>query len=197
MRGRTSKQNGRKRTNYLQPTAAPPERGIGVVPVLTLPIYGTQVLLTTTVTTGLIASEQQISPPSTVSGWSSRFSTTFQEYRVISVTLEFIAVAINPGVTSFFIYEGSSGLGTPTVTEASEIPGRWINNNNQGASRHMLKWRAKDFTDASWRGISTGYNPFHWYAYTDATNFGSPTTAQNLWIVRPRMVIQFRGMAST
>lgn len=157
----------------------------------------TPVMLSTTATTGVIAYEGQISPPSQVSGWSTRFGSTFDEYRVIAADIELHAVGIYAGQTAFFISE--LALGTPTNLEASERQVKLLNNNNQvwRRSTNVIHWRATDTNDIQFQTITAGFNGMHYYVYTDNANFGAPTSVTQLWIVRPYLTIEFRGIRST
>jgi len=160
------------------------------LPILPIP-------LTSIVTTGLLAYEGQISPPSTVGSWNTRFRDSYAEYRSIAAEIEIRAVGIYTGETVFFLNEGPA-LGTPTTSEASQRPSKLVNNNTQIlSSNNKIRWKASDFTDLTFLSTSTGYNPFHYYLYTDAANYGSPVTATMLWIVRGTVTVQFRGIGST
>jgi hypothetical protein len=154
------------------------------------------VQLVSTVTTGIIAYEGQVSPPTVVNGWSGTWQTIFDEYRIIKATVSLRPVGLNTGESIFFIVDGTGSLGTPTYLEAFARPHKMLNNNVQlfEKKNNSLIWSGRDFTDLTWRSCGTGYNPFHYYVYTDNSNLGSSTTATITWIVDVELTIQFRGV---
>lgn len=162
--------------------------------LVTLALPGAPSMLTNTVTTGLLAFSYSVNPVGGVAGWSTRFGSTFDEWRLASVVFEIIPVGLNVGVTSFFWSENSISV---TLTEADERSATWIKNNEQRPKNLRMRWRNQDYTDASFRNVSTGFNDVYFYAYTDATNMGAPVTATNLFVLRPVFYVQFRGIAST
>jgi len=174
-------------------TSIPPYPSAGKAQLL---LQGSPVLLTTTVTTGIIAYEGQISPPTIVNNFAGRFGATFDEYRVLRAHIEMHAVGIYTGQTAFFLSEVA--LGTPIFNEAQERTSKLLNNNNQvfKQSTNVLKWVARDTSDLAWQSIGTNYNGVHYYVYTDNANYGAPTTVTQLWIVRPRVLVEFRGLKS-
>jgi len=165
--------------------------------VYTFRIPANPVKLTTTVTTGVIAYEGQVSPPTVIGGFTTRFGTLFDEYRVIKATIELHPIGLNVGETALFLSE--IGLGTPTNLEAEQRPGILLNNNNQlfTLQNNTLSWRATDLLDLQFQNITVGYNGVHYYVYTDNANYGAPTAVTDLWIVRPFLTIEFRGIRST
>jgi len=162
--------------------------------LITLKLPGAQQILTNTVTTGLLATSYSINPPGAITGWSARFASTFDEWRLERMSFEIIPVGLNVGVTAFFFSENSISV---TLTEANERPASWIKNNEQKPKNLIMKWVNQDYTDASFRNVTTNFNLAYFYAYTDASNLGSPIVATNLFIIRPIYTIQFRGIAST
>jgi len=150
---------------------------------------------TNAVTTGVLATGTAINANTSITGWSTRFGSTFDEYRVVSCTFEIIPLGLNIGVTSCFFSELS--LGTPTLTEATERTATFIKNDVQPPKNLSMKWKNRDFSDATWRSISTSFVDATFYMYTDAANFGSPVTATALFLLRPVYVVQFRGLQST
>lgn len=195
MRKNKSRRGGAKRTNRKntleQITGSPAYKGNKLV---TLELPGAPSLLTNTVTTGLLAFSYSVNPVGGVAGWSTRFGSTFDEWRLESCVFEIIPVGLNVGVTSFFWSENSISV---TITEAEERAATWIKNNEQRPVNMRLRWRNQDYTDASFRNVSTGFNDVYFYAYTDAANMGAPVVATNLFILRPVFRVQFRGIAST
>ena len=163
----------------------------------TMRLPGIPVTLTTTVTTGVIASELAFNPNSGVFGVDafSRFTTVFREYRVGRVSVELIPLALNVGVSAFMISDVS--IGTPTNLEAFTQEFKLVKNNEQKPNNLRLRWRNEDYSDASY--VLTGTNKAVAYleSYTDNANYGSPTAVTALWLVRPVYEVQFRGLSSS
>lgn len=160
-----------------------------------LPI--TPIPLTNAVTTGVLAYEGQISPPTVVGSWNSRFRDAYAEYRVIAAVIELRPVGIYTGESAFFLHEGGA-LGTPTTSEAAQRMVNLVNHNTQVIQeKNILRWRACDYEDLSFLPTSTGFNSIHYYVYTDAANYGAPVAATMLWIARGTVTVQFRGIGST
>lgn len=164
-------------------------------PIKTFRLPAAPILLTSVVTTGIINSATIINPVSLITGWSSRFQSTFDEWRLLSCSIEIIPLGIYTGVTAFFYSEES--LGTPTLNEATERSAKFIKNNEQEGKNRVMTWRTDDYTDATFRATSTGFGAITFNVYTDNANLGSPTSATQLFIIRPLLTVQFRGLAST
>jgi hypothetical protein len=193
-KGRNMRPGRRVRMNALvAATSVPTTLGANVI---THRLPCAPIGLTSVSTTGIITVENNISPPSSVYNWANSWQVVYDEYRVLSADIEMHSMALVSGETAFFICEGATGIGSPTYQEANTRPSKLLNNNVQLYSRanNTIRWRARDFTDLSFQSTTSSNIPFHYYVYTDSANFGAPTTATLLWIVRPYITIQFRGI---
>lgn len=167
-------------------------------------LRGNVTVLTTAAVTGVIAQILDNNVVSQVGGWATRFGSTFDEYRVESVTWELISIALNVGMTQFFVSE--TNLGTPTLTEAQQREALTLKNNIQptvlypasGTRSFMptIKWMNRDFEDQSWLPIGTATTTGYLSIYTDNANYASPTSSA-LWIIKPSFNVSFRGLRST
>lgn len=190
-KGGRRRRGARQRANVTTITTRPSFKGM---PVLQLMLPATQVIYSTTVTTGVIASSYPINPVSQVVGWSTRFVNTFDEWRVASAVVEIIPMGLNVGVTSFFWSEEGVSV---TVTEAQERTAKYVKNNEQKPENIRMRWTNEDYTDDTFRGVATSFTAANLNVYTDGTNFGSPVTVTQLYMLRAVMCVQFRGLAST
>jgi hypothetical protein len=181
-----------KKPTILSLTSKPSSIGS---PVKIFKLAGTPVLLTSVVTTGIINTSINIAPATAISGWSTRFQNTFDEWRLLSCAIEIIPLGIYTGVTAFFFSE--EALASVTLSEATERSALFIKNNEQAPRNRVMRWTNNDFTDATYRAISSTFSPVELNVYTDNANLGSPTSATQLFIVRPLLTVQFRGLAST
>lgn len=151
--------------------------------------------LSTTVTTGVIASSLSVSSDR-IAGFSTRFGSTFDEYRILGVRMAIIPLAVSVGMTNFWFDEKSSA--TPTNTESLERVGKRIPNNSADPkSCATLVWRAKDLLDLQYTAIGTVAAPVYFKTYTDTTNFGAPIVSQPMWLLNFQIDFEFRGLKST
>lgn len=151
-------------------------------------------MLSTTVTTGVLASEIGLSTATLVQGYT-RFSNLFEEHRIMSVTIEIIPLGLNNGVVSCFFAEES--IGTPTIFEGVEKIAKLVKLNEQSPLNLKMSWQNRDFSDATWIKTTTANVPAYFYCYTDNANYGAPVTATQVLIIRPVFTIQYRGLKST
>jgi hypothetical protein len=156
---------------------------------------GTPTLLTTTVTSGLIANSTNISTGN-ISGFSTRFGSTFDEYRILGCDVIMRPVAASTGISVVMFDEKSSAV--PTSSDAANRVGRRLINSNASSDGGsvVMKWRARDLVDLQYTAIGTGVTPCYVKVYTDAATWGAPVVATALWIIEPMLIIEFRGIKS-
>jgi hypothetical protein len=163
--------------------------------VARLRLEGTPSLLTTTVTTGVIASAIQLSW-SQITGFTTRFGSTFDEYRILGTDVRITPVSASSGVSKMWFDEKTTSA--PTANEAKErtsVP--LANTSAMSSSRKTMRWRARDLLDLQYTPISTPAVPVTFKVYTDSATWGAPIAVTNLWLVEPVFTIEFRGIAST
>lgn len=163
--------------------------------MLTLP--ATPLLLTNTVTTGVLATDIVVQA-SGITGFNTRFGSTFDEYRILGVDVLLRPVTATTGVSVCW-FDEKNVANTPTANEAQERTGLRIPNTNaSSATMRVMRWRAKDLVDLQYSPItSTGVQPVAFKVYTDAVTWGAPIVATALWVVEPIYHIEFRGVKST
>ncbi len=152
-------------------------------------------LLTTTVTTGVIASVYTISSAA-ITGFSTRFGSTFDEYRILLCRFRITPVTASTGVSKMWFDEKSSSA--PTVNESLErtsIP--FANTNASSKSSKIMIWSARDLLDLQYIPIGTSTAVAYHKVYTDAGNWGAPIAATAIWIIEPVITVEFRGIKST
>jgi hypothetical protein len=167
-------------------------------------LRGNVFTVTTAAITGVAAAIVDNDVIAQIGGWATRFGSTFDEYRVESVTWELMSVGLNTGMTVFFITE--QNLGTPTLSEAQQREGLVLKNNVQPTVTHKasgtmsfmptIKWVNRDFEDQTWRPITVSTLTGYLSIYTNSSNYGSPVSTV-LWICRPTFNVSFRGLRST
>jgi len=162
------------------------------IPDYTIAVPGLESIGSTTVTTGVMSIALSVTAAQVQD--FTRFSGLFDEVRVRTCTFELIPLGIYTGVTAFFYSE--LNLGAPILHEAQERNARYLKNNEQSSRNVTMSWRNRDFSDAAFQPTSALGAIAYFYAYTDNANFGSPITVAQLWMFRPTLVLQFRGLKS-
>jgi len=127
-----------------------------------------------------------------------RFTSTYDEYRILGVDIELICGNPTSGVTAFYFSEHN--IGTPGVNDALERSTLNLTNNacNEKSCRTM-SWRARDLTDLQFDDIAATTNTPVWFSiFTDTTNFGSGQAVGDnaQWFVKPTFYIEFRGLSA-
>ncbi len=164
--------------------------------IVRLTLEGTPSLLSTVITTGVIANAYQMDPTSKVTGFSSRFGSTFDEYRVLGVDVRVTPVSASTGVSKVWFDEKANN--TPSANEAQERTSMPLANTNASSkSARIIRWRARDLLDLEYTQIGTSVGPVTFKTYTDAATWGAPAAVTPLWLVEPVFHIEFRGIKST
>ena len=153
-------------------------------------LEGLPVLLTTTVTTGLIATSLSTAALSTVQNFGTRFGALFEEYRVVRVKFTVKTFSsTNPGLFVHWIDEKQGAA--PTSAEALQKSSKSFS--CASPSPHTLVWTANDPLDLQFVDIASGVNSAYYKVYTDNTNFGSSAAVTAYGQIFPVYHIQFRG----
>ncbi len=161
-----------------------------------LQLEGTPSILPTTVTTGVISSVYTISA-SNITGFATRFGSTFDEYRILKCHFRITAIAAASGLSKFWFDEKSNAA--PTVNESMERTSKPLMNTNANAKSQNLSmiWVPRDLLDLEYIAIGTTTTPAYLKVYTDAANWGAPIVVANIWILEPIYTVEFRGIKST
>jgi len=124
---------------------------------------------------------------------TSSWKAVWEEYRLIALDFMVIPVTLANGATLFVLDDADATA--PDSTWANSSQGLILSNNSSCFVKpRRLKYRSADVVDLQWRSTYSDYTytPMALKMYTDAANWGSPTST-NLWIVRWRGLFQFRG----
>lgn len=158
--------------------------------LLTMP--QASIILTTTVTTGVIASAISISGAS-VQNFPTRFGSTFDEFRLLKAVVRIRPLATASGLTRFWFDEKSSSV--PAANEAEErYTKSLVNTQNNSQSCCSMTWQARDLLDLEFVAIGSSFTPLYFKTYTDVANLGGPQAATALWIIEPMITLEFRGI---
>jgi hypothetical protein len=155
-------------------------------------VPGASGILSTTVTTGVIANSQGLSIAD-INTFSTRFGNTFDEYRILGVNVKIRPLADSTGITQLFFDEKSSAA--PTVAESYNRTRLTLPNTNaQSKSFTVLRWRARDLLDLEYQPIGTTFTPVYFKTYTDTANFAAPAVVTPLWFYEYDFIMEFRGI---
>jgi hypothetical protein len=159
-----------------------------------LTITASPELISTTVTTGVIAINYNISPAD-ITNWATRFAGTFDEYRILSARMRVRPVSATTGVTAMWFDEKNVSA-APTLTEAQERTLNVYTNSNANAKSYVtMVWRARDLVDLQYTSTAiTTVVPATFKLYSDNTNFGAPIAVTPAWLLEPEFTIEFRGL---
>jgi len=149
-------------------------------------------ILTTTVTSGLIANSNVLNLADLAN--SADFASTWDEWRLVAVEVEMYCLTVSTGVTRFWFDDQDTSA--PTVAEAVARPGITLPNNSAAApTKHVMKWFATDDIDYAWNLTSSpSINTVSFKVYTDSAIFGAPTAVTNLWTYVFHATFDFRGI---
>lgn len=152
-------------------------------------------LLTTTVTSGLIANAFNVTANS-IGNFATRFGATFDEYRIIGVKMQARCFSsTNPGLMVAWFDEKDGAA--PTLAEAQQkMVTAFSASDVRG--KHQIKWHARDPVDLEYTVISTIVTPIPvtYKIYTNTANFGSSAVATPYIELVPQLRVQFRGLQS-
>jgi hypothetical protein len=161
-------------------------------PTVRLVLPGVLTTVSTTVTTGVIANVDTISIAD-ISGFTTRFGSTFDEYRILGATFKIRPTGVNPGITRFWFDEKSSA--TPTVDDSYERVGLTLSNNSSDSrASTSMTWKARDLLDLQYTPIGTASTPAYFKIYTDNASYASPATVLPLWFRQVDLLVEFRGL---
>lgn len=157
-------------------------------------VPGTSYILSTTVTSGLIANVNEIGTTDIVN-FASRFGSTFSEYIIAGCELELIPLTTANGISNFWFDDAITSI--PTLNEALGRVALQVSNNSANSkATTVMRWRARQLSDLTFVPTSTTYTALSFKAFTDNANFGAPTAVTQLWFVKPTLHLVFRGLKS-
>lgn len=157
---------------------------------------GVPTILSTTITTGVVqglfACGNVIA--NNVQGFSTRFGSTFDEYRILKVNYQLTPLAQSTGLAVCFFDEKLNA--NPTANESQERSAVRMPLSNTRAPMHMT-WKAKDLLDLQYTAIGVDVAPAFFKVYSSNALWGSSVAATQVLLVEPSFQIEFRGLKST
>lgn len=151
---------------------------------------GTPVLLTTTVTTGVIA-QQYVVQAGQITNFATRFGALFEEYRIVHCKIKLKNFSsTNPGLFTHWFDEKDANA--PTAAEA--LQKSKFQFSCASPSPHTMNWTARDPLDLQYISIGTTNTTVVSYKiYTDTATYGSSAVATPYAQITSEFTVQFRG----
>jgi len=194
MNRQRQKQNKRKVSRRPQQNLLANRPSFALQPLATHWVESFNTKLTTTVTSGQIASVINIDPTTLITNWATRFQTLYEEYRVVGAKMRLLNFSSNnPGTMLMFWDEKSATA--PTNTTASERATKRVNAGSVDRA-HTMTWNARDLLDLQYTPIGTSVVPVYWKLFTNSANNGSSAVATDYCTVDFKLHIQFRGFVA-
>lgn len=160
---------------------------------ITLP--GLPLLSSSVITTGVVSITYGISTAA-ITGFATRFGSTFDEYRIVGARVLIRPVSASTGITVFWFDEKSTSA--PTANEAQERVGlRLPNSNASDMSVRAMSWNARDLLDLNYTAIGSAVTPVTFKGYSDNASWGSPIAVTPLWVIEADITFEFKGLKST
>jgi len=141
---------------------------------------------------GLAAGQITIDANTLVDDWLIRFGSTFQEFRIRGVTFDITSLRDSSGVTMFSMTEDN--FATPSFTVMTSMT-NWLvpNSSDNPRSHKVIRWKAIDLSNLEFEPIDHVGPVAALNFFTNLTTFNAPTE-EKLFLVRPTMVVEFRGI---
>lgn len=151
-------------------------------------------IVITTDGTGYSSGRQIVIPSSLIDNWLA-FYGTFQEYRILNVAFDIVALGDNPGVTLFAMREEELTVPSYDTITAST---NWIvpNSSNNPRSRKVIRWRAIDLQDLEYYDTRNDVPVAALQWFTNTTTFNAPVS-KPLFMIRSQIRIEFRGIGTS
>jgi hypothetical protein len=157
----------------------------------TLKIDGASQKFTTTVTTGLIATSYAINLGNMPS-FATRFGVVFDEARILKAVFRFRPCSsATPGMCNTWVEPVSSANPTAALAANNKVVAFSMGSNDRVTTLTYSPsdFQYLEFTDATVTNTTVGYLNI----YTDNSNYASPTTATDAFVLRAEYIVQFRG----
>jgi hypothetical protein len=129
-----------------------------------------------------------------ITNFNTRIATVFTQYRILGCDIQLIPLSTTAGAMVFFFDEKVTTA--PTAADASERIVEVLPHSQYAAKpRTVMKWRAKDIVDLSYLDVSAGATTIVTFKSYTSVAFGTPAaTVANMWLVKPILLVEVRGI---
>lgn len=172
-----------------------PSPSFGTQQLFAVRMDGIPVKVTTTITTGVAAVAYEADAVSTVLGYGTRFSATFQEKRLIKASFKVTMLLPSQGVLVSLFDEKVVSIPTANQSKEMDILSREPITNVLRPRTYV--WRARDIDDLGFDPVATASTPVTFKCYTNVADWGATAVSTDIAIIEPTFWVQFRGLKST
>jgi hypothetical protein len=172
-----------------------PSPSFGGQQLFTVKMDGIPVKVTTTITTGVAAVAYEADAVSTVLGYGTRFSATFQEKRLIKARFKVTFLTPSTGVLVSMFDEKVVSVPTANQSKEQDVLSRDPITNV--LKPKFFTWKARDVLDLEFSPVATASTPVTFKSYTSTADWGSTIVSTDIAIIEPTFWVQFRGLKST
>jgi len=168
--------------------------------ITTISVPSLPILLTTTVTSGLIQSVTKLDPTVQVEDWATRFAADYEEFRILGARVSIMpcngnttsASASGTGISAYWIDEKYSNA--PSYLEVTGKSVNWISNVGARPFRNIL-WIPNDILDMGFTSSGSSVtNAAYFKLYTDNSHLNAPATPASLFVLQIHFLLEFRGI---
>lgn len=142
---------------------------------------------------GTLAYNKIIQANSLVGSFHAFYDSVFQEYRIRRVRFDIVPVTSSAGATLFRFDEVSAA--TPALPDM-ESSTSVLKSNHQAnpKSCFSMAWTPRNLLDLEFISIQGDVNVCNFKIYCDSANLAGPPGAIPLWLLRPFVTVEFRGI---
>ncbi len=121
----------------------------------------------------------------------------FQEWRIVKVMFKFTQLSSTGGASLFGITEDVAGTTINSTTIKNLDYRVFQNNNSQPNMNNILTWKPADYASLEFIPTSTTASTpiFNLYGFTNLTDFGTPSSTTDLWLITGIITVEARGFS--
>jgi hypothetical protein len=128
-----------------------------------------------------------------IQSWTTKWENLFDEYRIMGCDFLVMPISINAGGVAAFWFDEISAL-VPVIGDTTRRVVQRIQIAQTGQKQFTMKWRARDLNDLVYTDTAVDVLPAYFKAYTDTLFLASPAAVNDLFVVQPFFIVEFRGL---
>lgn len=142
---------------------------------------------------GTLAFTKQLNASTIIGSFHAFYDSVFQEYRIRKIKINVHPVSGFAGITMFRFDEKSNVAPTlPDMESSTSFLA--CNTASNPKSVFTMNWTPRDLFDLDFIPISIDNTVCNLKIYTDSANLASPASSTFLWVLRPVITVEFRGV---
>lgn len=128
-----------------------------------------------------------------IGSWTTKWENIFDEYRILGCDFLVMPISINAGGVAAFWFDEISPI-APSIADTTRRVVQRVQIAQSGQRMFTYKWRARDLTDLVYTDCSLDVIPAYFKAYTDSLFLGSPVAVNDIFVIQPFFIVEFRGL---